>query len=104
MYPANGSIAEEGFKLICAHSDFSIFPIKPHAEMLVEGNTKRTLKFMEVLIMYTRFDRPLSMAGRVMIKNEKPLKPATQFVNFNRPLLEIPHLAIHFNRAVNDQG
>lgn len=55
-------------------------------------------------IMYTWFDRPLSMAGRVMVKSDKPLKPATQFINFDRPLLEIPHIAIHFNRAVNDQG
>lgn len=31
-------------------------------------------------------------------------RPATQFINFDRPLLEIPHIAIHFNRAVNDQG
>ena len=39
-----------------------------------------------------------------MVKSDKPLKPTTRFVNFNRPLLEIPHIAIHFNRAVNDQG
>ena len=39
-----------------------------------------------------------------MLKSDRPLKPTTQFVNFKRPLLEIPHLAIHFNRAVNDQG
>ena len=55
-------------------------------------------------ILYTWFDRPLSLAGRVMLKSERPLKPATQFVKFDRPLLVIPHLAIHFNRAVNDQG
>ena len=48
--------------------------------------------------------RDRSMAGRVMVKSDKPLKPATQFINFDRPLLEIPHIAIHFNRAVNDQG
>ena len=55
-------------------------------------------------ILYTWFDRPLSMAGRVMVKSDKPLKPTTQFVNFKRPLLVIPHLAIHFNRTVNEQG
>lgn len=103
--PGNGNIAEDGFKLICAHSDSPTFRIKPHAEMLVEGKyLKLNTEVYGGPIMYTWFDRPLSMAGRVMIKSEKPLKPATQFVNFNRPLLEIPHLAIHFNRAVNDQG
>ena len=35
--PGNGNLAEEGFKLICAHSDSPTFRIKPHAEMPVEG-------------------------------------------------------------------
>lgn len=103
--PGNGNLAEEGFKLICAHSDSPTFRIKPHAEMLVEGKyLKLNTEVYGGPIMYTWFDRPLSIAGRVMVKSDKPLKPATQFINFNRPLLLIPHLAIHFNRAVNDQG
>lgn len=103
--PGTGNIAEDGFKLICAHSDSPTFRIKPNAEMTVENKyLKLNTEVYGGPIMYTWFDRPLSMAGRVMIKSENPLKPATQFVNFNRPLLLIPHLAIHFNRAVNDQG
>ena len=103
--PGNGNIAEEGFKLICAHSDSPTFRIKPNAEMLVEGKyLKLNTEVYGGPIMYTWFDRPLSLAGRVMLKSERPLKPATQFVKFDRPLLVIPHLAIHFNRAVNDQG
>lgn len=103
--PGNGNIAEEGFKLICAHSDSPTFKIKPNAEMLVEGKyLKLNTEVYGGPIMYTWFDRPLSLAGRVMLKSDRPLKPTTQFVNFKRPLLEIPHLAIHFNRAVNDQG
>lgn len=101
--PGNGNLAEEGFKLICAHSDSPTFRIKPHAEMPVEGKyLKLNTEVYGGPILYTWFDRPLSMAGRVMVKSDKPLKPATQFVNFNRPLLEIPHLAIHFNRTVNE--
>ena len=102
--PGNGNLAEEGFKLICAHSDSPTFRIKPHAEMPVEGKyLKLNTEVYGGPIMYTWFDRPLSMAGRVMVKSDKPLKPATQFINFDRPLLEIPHIAIHFNRAVNDR-
>ncbi|MCC8174270.1 MAG: M18 family aminopeptidase, partial [Odoribacter sp.] len=103
--PGTGNIAEDGFKIICAHSDSPTFRIKPSAEMLV--NNKYLKLNTEVYggpIMYTWFDRPLSMAGRVMFKSDRPLKPATRFVNFKRPLLIIPHLAIHFNRTVNDQG
>lgn len=103
--PGSGDIAENGFKFICAHSDSPTFRIKPHAEMLVEGKyLKLNTEVYGGPILYTWFDRPLSMAGRVMLKSNNPLKPVTQFVNFNRPLLTIPHLAIHFNRAVNDQG
>lgn len=103
--PGTGNIAEEGFKLICAHSDSPTFRIKPNAPMVVENcYLKLNTEVYGGPILYTWFDRPLSMAGRVMVKSDDPLKPATMFVNFNRPLMVIPHLAIHFNRAVNDQG
>lgn len=101
----SGEIAEDGFKFVCAHSDSPTFRIKPNAEMPVAGKyLKLNTEVYGGPIMYTWFDRPLSMAGRVMLKSLNPLKPATQFVNFKRPLMVIPHIAIHFNRAVNDQG
>ena len=103
--PGSGDIAANGFKLVCAHSDSPTFRIKPKAEMIVEGKyLKLNTEVYGGPIMYTWFDRPLSLAGRVLLRSDNPLKPAVQFVNFNRPLLLIPHLAIHFNRAVNDQG
>ena len=101
----SGEIAEDGFKIVCAHSDSPTFRIKPNAEMPVAGKyLKLNTEVYGGPIMYTWFDRPLSMAGRVMLRSLNPLKPATQFVNFKRPLMVIPHIAIHFNRAVNDQG
>jgi aspartyl aminopeptidase len=53
-------------------------------------------------ILYTWFDRPLSISGRVILRGASPLKPVTRLVNFRRPLLTIPHLAIHYNRSVNE--
>ncbi|MGL5683020.1 MAG: M18 family aminopeptidase [Marinifilaceae bacterium] len=103
--PGTGDVAEEGFKMICAHSDSPTFRIKPNAPIVVENKyIKLNTEVYGGPILYTWFDRPLSMAGRVMVKSDDPLKPATMFVNFKRPILIIPHLAIHFNRAVNDQG
>ncbi|MDL2231125.1 M18 family aminopeptidase [Porphyromonadaceae bacterium OttesenSCG-928-L07] len=103
--PGSGNIAEKGFKFICAHSDSPTFKIKPNAEMLVEGKyLKLNTEVYGGPIMYTWFDRPLSMAGRVLLKTANPLKPGVHFVNFNCPLLLIPHIAIHFNRGVNEQG
>lgn len=52
-------------------------------------------------IIYTWFDRPLSLAGRVSTKSENPLKPQVQLLNIDRDLLIIPSLAIHMNRETN---
>lgn len=92
-----------GFHIISAHSDSPGFRIKPNAEIVGEGGMV-TLN-TEVYggpILYTWFDRPLSIAGRVTVRSSDPLNPDTRMVNFGRPLLTIPHLAIHFNRAVNE--
>ena len=95
--------AESGFKLICAHSDSPGFRIKPDAEMMCEGGlVKLNTEVYGGPILYTWFDRPLSVAGRVLLKGENALSPIEKRVMVKRPLLIIPHLAIHFNRAVNE--
>lgn len=95
--------ASSGFRIISAHSDSPGFRIKPHAEMLTEGGVvKLNVEVYGGPILYTWFDRPLSIAGRVILRSEDPLNPVTEIVKFDRPLLTIPHLAIHFNRAVNE--
>lgn len=95
--------AADGFKIISAHSDSPGFRIKPHPEMVSDGGLiKLNTEVYGGPILYTWFDRPLSIAGRVMLRSEDPLHPATRLVYFNKPLLTIPHLAIHFNRAVNE--
>ena len=53
-------------------------------------------------ILYTWFDRPLSLAGRVILRGESALKPVTRLLKIDEPILMIPHLAIHFNRSVNE--
>lgn len=94
---------EDGYKIICAHSDSPGFRVKPNCEMVCSGNTlKLNTEVYGGPILYTWFDRPLSLAGRVMLRGVSALAPVARFVKFDRPLLTIPHLAIHFNRAVND--
>ena len=95
--------AEAGFKLICAHSDSPGFRIKPHAVIKCEGGVvKLNTEVYGGAILYTWFDRPLSVAGRVILRGNDPLHPVTRRICVKRPLLIIPHLAIHFNRQVND--
>lgn len=94
---------QEGYKIICAHSDSPGFRIKPNCEMVCSGNVlKLNTEVYGGPILYTWFDRPLSISGRVILRGESALRPETRLVKFNRPLLTIPHLAIHYNRAVND--
>lgn len=97
------ALADSGFRLICAHCDSPTFRIKPNAEMLCEGGiTKLNTEVYGGPIMSTWFDRPLSLAGRVIVRTDDALKPATRLLHVKRPLLQISNLAIHFNRQVND--
>jgi aspartyl aminopeptidase len=97
-----GDVAD-GFKIISAHSDSPGFRIKPNAAMVCDGGiVKLNTEVYGGPILYTWFDRPLSIAGRVILKSDDLLNPEVRLVKFNRPLLTIPHLAIHFNRQVND--
>ena len=94
---------EAGYKIICAHSDSPGFRIKPNAEMMCSGNVmKLNTEVYGGPILYTWFDRPLSIAGRVILRGQSALQPVTRLVRFSRPLLTIPHLAIHYNRLVNE--
>ncbi len=94
---------EVGYRLICAHSDSPGFRIKPKAEMQSEGGVVRlNTEVYGGPILYTWFDRPLSVAGRVVLRGEDALHPVERRIKVERPILIIPHLAIHFNRAVNE--
>lgn len=97
------SLAESGFHLICAHCDSPTFRIKPNAEMKCEGGLVRlNTEVYGGPILSTWFDRPLSIAGRVIVKGKNAMHPETLLLHIKRPLLQICNLAIHFNRKVND--
>lgn len=99
----NKPIADAGFHMICAHCDSPTFRIKPNAEMLVEGGiVKLNTEVYGGPIMSTWFDRPLTLAGRVIVRGEDVMQPETLLLHIKRPLLQISNLAIHFNRQVND--
>ena len=96
-------LAETGFPLFCAHCDSPTFRIKPHAEIDCEGGiVKLNTEVYGGPIMSTWFDRPLTLAGRVIVKSKDVMNPTTLLLHVKRPLLQISNLAIHFNRQVND--
>ncbi len=96
-------LADVGFHIICAHCDSPTFRIKPNAEMTCEGGiVKLNTEVYGGPIMSTWFDRPLTIAGRVILRGENAMRPRTRLLHIQRPLLQISNLAIHFNRQVND--
>ena len=97
------TLADAGFHMICAHADSPTFRIKPNAEMLCEGGlVKLNTEVYGGPIMSTWFDRPLTLAGRVIVRSHDVMQPQTMLLHIKRPLLQISNLAIHFNRQVND--
>ncbi|MBO4349826.1 MAG: M18 family aminopeptidase [Proteobacteria bacterium] len=92
-----------GFRLICAHCDSPTFRIKPNPDICVHNKlVKLNVEAYGGVIYNTWFDRPLSIAGRVIVKGQDAMHPVTHLLHIKRPLLTIPNLCIHFNRQVND--
>lgn len=99
----NGELEEDGFKLIGAHTDSPGFRIKANPEIVAEGKyLKLNTEVYGGPLLYTWFDRPLGIAGKVSLKGKSPLKPEVKLININKPLLIIPSVAIHMNRSVNE--
>ena len=90
----------KGFHMAASHCDSPCFKIKEHPETEVEGHYVRlnTEKYGG-MILSTWLDRPLSVAGRVAVKEND--KIVTKLVNVDRDLLVIPNLAIHMNHDMN---
>ena len=91
----------KGFKMIAAHTDNPGFRIKPNPEVTSEGMLTLNVEKYGGPIYNTWFDRPLSMAGRIAVKSDDVLKPTIIHIDFKRPILTLPNLAIHMNREVN---
>ncbi|MCM1063082.1 MAG: M18 family aminopeptidase [Eubacterium sp.] len=97
-----GSLAENGFRIIGAHTDSPGFKIKPGSCIVTpDGYVKINVEVYGGVILSTWFDRPLALAGRVIVKEGGTLKE--KLVRIHKPVLMIPNLCIHFHRDVNDK-
>ncbi|MCR5468273.1 MAG: M18 family aminopeptidase [Lachnospiraceae bacterium] len=91
----------ENFKVVSSHSDSPSFKVKENPEMLVDGSyLELNVEKYGGMLMAPWFDRPLSIAGRVMVKTKKGI--ASKLINFDRNLCMIPNVAIHMNRQANE--
>lgn len=90
----------KGFRMIASHSDSPCFKLKENPEATLENAyVKFNVEKYGGMILSTWLDRPLSVAGRVVVKEESGL--TTKLVDFDENLCIIPNVAIHFNREIN---
>lgn len=91
----------EGFRVVSSHSDAPCFKIKEDPEMKANGKyVKLNTEKYGGLVLFPWMDRPLSAAGRVVVKENGEL--VEKLINFKKDLLIIPNLAVHYNRELND--
>lgn len=91
----------KGFHMVAAHGDSPTFKLKEQPELNVEEQyIKLNTEKYGGMIHSTWLDRPLSVAGRIVVRNAEG-KPEIKLVNVEKDLLVIPNQAIHMNRDVN---
>lgn len=90
-----------GFMMAASHSDRPTFKIKENPELETAGAYVRlAVERYGGMLMAPWMDRPLSIAGRVLVETDKGVE--TRLVNLDRDLCMIPNVAIHMNRKAND--
>lgn len=91
-----------GMRIMASHSDSPSFKIKENPELEAENHYIRlNVEGYGGMLCAPWFDRPLSIAGRVIIKNNETGNLESRLVDVDRDLVMIPSLAIHLNREAN---
>ena len=89
-----------GFMIAAAHSDSPAFKLKDKAQYADGNFVKLSNEVYGGMIYSTWLDRPLSIAGRVVVKTERGVEE--RLVDFGAPVCIIPSVAIHMNRKANE--
>lgn len=92
------------FRIAMAHSDYPCFQIKPSP--MIEGKhfAKLNVEIYGGMNQKSWLDRPLGIAGKVVVKGESVFTPQTLLYKSSRPLCIIPSLAIHMDKELNKKG
>lgn len=101
FYVGNDYDGEGRLCVAAAHSDQPCFVVKPNPVIKSGSYVKLNVETYGGAILSSWLDRPLGLSGIVVSKGKDVFHPDVTVVDFNRPLLVIPNLAIHFNRDVN---
>jgi aspartyl aminopeptidase len=94
-------VPHPGFMIAASHSDSPCFKLKTNSEVVMADRyLKLNTEGYGGMIISSWFDRPLSLAGRAIVKNGSAFE--TRVVTFDRDLCLIPNVCIHFNREINN--
>lgn len=94
------SIKDYNYSIVSSHLDSPCLKLKMEKDVVSNGYHKLSVEKYGGMIVSSWVDRPLSLAGRVIVDNEGKLE--TKFVDIEKPLLIIPNVCIHFNREINN--
>ena len=90
------------FNVVASHCDVPTFKVKQNSELFTGEYLKLNVEGYGGMLCATWFDRPLSLAGRVIVKQDNVI--STKLVNFDKNMLSIPSVPIHYNRNANDNA
>ncbi len=96
------SPAEAGFRMLGAHTDSPNLRLKPNPELEAHGYRQLAVEPYGGVLQHTWLDRDLSIAGRVSFREAGEVR--TELIDFDRPMVRVPSLAIHLHREVNREG
>ncbi|MFG2263159.1 M18 family aminopeptidase [Streptomyces sp. NPDC048720] len=98
-YVPEGAAPHTPFRIIGAHTDSPNLRVKPLPDTGAHGWRQVAVEIYGGPLLNSWLDRDLGLAGRLTLRDG-----STVLVDVNRPLLRVPQLAIHLDRAVNSEG
>lgn len=90
------------FRIAAAHTDWPCLRIKPNPESVSGGCCRLSVEPYGGAILSSWMDRPLGLAGIVLVRAAEAMRPERRLISWDEPILVIPNLAIHMNRDINN--
>ena len=94
--------SDAGFRVIGAHTDSPNLRLKPRADVESQGYRQLGVETYGGVLLHTWLDRELSIAGRVTFRDAGNIRSV--LLDFERPLVRVPSLAIHLQREMRTEG
>ncbi|MDT3397140.1 M18 family aminopeptidase [Streptomyces sp. B1866] len=98
-YVPEGATPATPFRIVGAHTDSPNLRVKPHPDTGAYGWRQVAVEIYGGTLLNTWLDRDLGLSGRITLRDG-----TRRLVLADRPLLRVPQLAVHLDRAVNTEG